>query len=150
MTIRKIQQKDLPLCSKLLEKAYGLFPYNETFQEQTADSYINNKYSYCKDNSFVAINDKGNILGFIFFNVSCWNKGLQAILEEVVVDPDCQSKGIGSELLERAHSHLKSLGVKYTMLWAKNDERLLSFYKKQGYSPTNDFVVMFKDFEDPA
>jgi len=31
------------------------------------------------------------------------------------------------------------------MLWAKNDERLLNFYKKQGFSVADDFVVMFKN-----
>ena len=33
------------------------------------------------------------------------------------------------------------------MLWAKNDERLLKFYKDEGYVTAEDFVVMFKNLE---
>jgi GNAT superfamily N-acetyltransferase len=146
MKIRKIQKNDLLACSKLLEIAYGFPPHNEIFEDNTAESYIKNKYDSCKDNSFVTIDKKDNIIAFIFFNVSSWTEGLQAILEEVVVDPNYQSRGIGKELLNYAHQYLKSLDVRYIMLWTKNNERLLNFYKKQGYIATNDFVVMFKNF----
>ncbi len=147
MEIRKIQQNDLLACSKLLESAYGLPPYNEIFKEHAAEAYINNKYNNCKDNSFVAINEKDNVLAFVFFNISSWAEGPQAILEEIIVDPNHQNKGIGRELLDYAHQYLKSIDIKYIMLWAKNNERLLNFYKNQGYSPNSDFVVMFKNFK---
>lgn len=146
MKIRKIQQNDLSACSKLLESAYGLFPYNETFKEYTAETYINNKYNNCKNNSFVAIDEKNNVIAFVFFNVSSWADGPQAILEEIVVDPKYQNKGIGNNILDFAHKYLKSIDVKYIILWTKNNERLLNFYKNQGYLPSNDFVVMFKNF----
>jgi len=146
MKIRKLQQNDLLTCSKLLESAYGFPPYNEIFKEHTAKSYIDNKYSICKDACFVALNEKNNIIAFIFFNLSHWNKGPQAILEELVVDPSYQNKGIGRELLKYSHNYLKSLDIKYIVLWAKNNERLINFYKKEGYLPTDDFVVMFKNF----
>ena len=45
-----------------------------------------------------------------------------------------------------AHNYLSSLGAKSVMLWAKKDDRLLDFYKKHGYLPADDFVVMFKNF----
>jgi len=146
MKIRKIQQNDLLACSKLLESAYGSSPYNEIFKEHTAEAYINNKYNNCKDNSFIVIDEKDNIIAFAFFNLSSWAEGPQAILEEVVVDPNHQNRGIGKELLDYAHQYLKSIGVKYIMLWTKNNKRLLKFYKNRGYSTTSDFVVMFKNF----
>jgi GNAT superfamily N-acetyltransferase len=146
MEIKKLQHNDLLACSKLLESAYGFPPYNEIFKENTAKSYIDSKYSICKDTCFVALDEKKNIIAFIFFHLSHWNKGLQAILEELVVDPNYQNKGVGRELLKYTHDYLKSLDVKCIMLWAKNNEQLLDFYKKEGYAPTNDFVVMFKNF----
>jgi len=145
MEIRKIQQNDLLICSKLLESAYSLPPHNETFKDNAAELYINGKYIYCKDNSFVMVNEENNVIAFIFLNISSWSQGLQAVLEEIVVDSNYQNKGVGKELLDYVNNYLKSLGVKSIMLWAKRDERLLDFYKKQGYSLADDYVVMFKN-----
>jgi GNAT superfamily N-acetyltransferase len=146
MNIRKIRQTDLSACCKLLESAYSLPPYNEIFKERTAESYINGKYDICKDNSFVATDEENKIIGFIFLHISSWSQGPQAIIEEVVIEPNHQNKGAGRELLEYAHTYLKSMNVKSVMVWAKRDERLLNFYKNQGYAPADDFVVMFKNF----
>lgn len=146
MTIRKITRDDLKICSEILIKAYGRDPYNEFFKNNTALEYINGKYNNCGEDSFVAIDRKEEVVAFIFLNISSWSDGLQAVLEEIVVDPSFQGAGIGKELMSHASNYLKSLGVKSSMLWVKNDERLLNFYKKQGYFPADDFVVMFKNF----
>ena len=86
------------------------------------------------------------VIAFIFLNVSSWSEGLQAVLEEIAVNPSFQGIGIGKDLTSYAHNYLSSLGAKSVMLWAKNDERLLNFYKKHGYFLVDDFVVMFKNF----
>ena len=146
MKIRKINKNDLETCSKILEEAYGKYPYNEIFKDFTAIEYIKGKYKNCRENSFVAIDDKKEVVAFIFLNISSWSDGLQAVLEEIAVNPSFQGSGIGKELLSYAHNYLSSFGAKSVMLWAKNDERLLNFYKKQGYFLADDFVVMFKNF----
>ena len=146
MKIRKIKKSDLLACSKILEDAYSRKPYNEIFrQDINAKNYIKGKYKNCKNNSFVAIDENNQIVGFIFLNLSSWSDGLQAILEEIVIKTDFQDRGVGRELIEYSHNYLNSLGVKSIMLWAKNDERLLKFYKDKGYSTAEDFVVMFKN-----
>jgi len=146
MKIRKINKNDLEACSKILEEAYGCDPYNEIFKESTALEYIDDKYKNCGENSFVATDDSDAVVAFIFLNISSWSSGLQAVLEEIAVNPSFQGTGIGKELISHAHNYLSSLGAKSVMLWAKNDERLLNFYKKQGYFLADDFVVMFKNF----
>lgn len=146
MKIRKINESDLKACSKILEEAYAKFPYNENFKESTAIEYVRAKYKNCGEDSFVAIDDKKDVVAFIFLNISSWSDGLQAVLEEIVVNPSFQGTGIGKELLSYTHNYLNSFGVKSVMLWAKNDDRLLNFYKKQGYFLAKDFVVMFKNF----
>jgi GNAT superfamily N-acetyltransferase len=146
MKIRKIQESDLLTCSVLLENVYSLPPYGEIFKENTAQAYILGKYNNCKDSSFVSIDDNENVIAFAFFNISSWSEGLQAVLEEVVVDPNLQNKGIGKELLNYGYKYLNSLGVKSIMIWVKSDKRLLNFYEKQGYFLADDFVVMFKNF----
>ena len=146
MTIRKINKNDLDVCSKILEEAYSNPPYNEIFKDSTSLKYIQGKYNNYAENSFVAIDDKNNIIAFIFLNISSWSNGPQAILEEIAVSPSFQGTGVGKELMSYAHNYLNSQGAKSVMLWAKKDERLLNFYKKNGYFLADDFVVMFKNF----
>lgn len=144
MKIRKIKRTDLLACAKILEKAYSRPPYNENFKGANALEYIKGKYKNCKDNGFVAFDEKNKINAFIFLNLSTWSNGKQAVLEEIVVNPDSQGEGIGKELIQYAHNYLKSLGIKSVMLWAKNDKRLIKFYLKHGYFLADDFVVMFQ------
>lgn len=146
MKIRKINKNDLETCSKILEEAYGRDPYNEIFKNSTALEYIKGKYKNCEENSFVATDENGLVVAFIFLNISSWSDGLQAILEEIAVTPSSQGVGIGKELISYTHNYLNSLGAKSVMLWAKNDERLLNFYKGHEYSLADNFVVMFKNF----
>lgn len=146
MKIRKIDKNDLRACSIILEEAYSEHPYNEIFKDSTALEYINGKYKNCGENSFVATDDDGVVMAFIFLNISSWSGGLQAVLEEIAVNPSFQGTGVGKELISYAHNYLSSLGAKSVMLWAKNDDRLLNFYKKHGYFLADDFVVMFKNF----
>ena len=99
MNIRKISKNDLEACSIILEEAYGKHPYNEIFKESTALEYIDEKYKNCGENSFVATDENDVVIAFIFLNVSSWSEGLQAVLEEIVVNPSFQGTGIGKELM---------------------------------------------------
>lgn len=146
MKIRKINKKDLEACSKILEEAYGKYPYNEIFKDSTALKYIKGKYKNCGEHSFVTIDENNVVVAFIFINVSFWSEGLQGIIEEIVVSPSIQGTGIGKELILYGHNYLNSLGAKSVMLWVKKDKRLLNFYKKQGYLLADDFVALFKKF----
>jgi len=143
--IRNIKEQDLVICADLLQKAYNKSPYNENFVGDNAYQYILEKYNNCKNDSFVFVDDNLEILGFIFLRLSTWSSGPQAILEEIVVKPLNQNIGIGKELMNYSYDYLNSKGIKSVMLWAKNDERLLNFYKKHGFSMADDFVVMFKN-----
>ncbi len=143
--IKKIEEKDLVICARLLQAAYSCPPYNESFVGDNAYKYVVEKYNSCKNSSFTFLDDNLEIQGFIFLRISTWSHWPQAILEEIVVNPLKQNIGIGKELMKYSYNYLDSLGVKSSMLWVKNDERLLSFYKKQGFDIANDFLLMFKN-----
>lgn len=146
MKIRKIKKTDLERCAAILEAAYKLPPYNEVFRKMNAYRYTLAKYNNCKAFSFVVINNKNIIVAFVFVNKSTWSDGPQAILEEIVVDPNEQGKGLGKKIMLYVHKYLKFLNVTSVMLWAKKDKKLLRFYKNNGYVVATDFVVMFKNF----
>lgn len=143
--IRKIKRDDLMVCAKILKEAYGQTPYNEVFLPGNAEKYILEKYNNCYKDSFAVVNDNSELLAFIFIRISAWSNGPQAIIEEIAVSPLSQNMGIGKDLLKYSCDYINSLGVKSVMIWAKNNERLLNFYKQQGFSVADDYVVMFKN-----
>jgi len=142
--IRKMKTEDLSVCAKILETAYSQEPYNEKFSDNNAEKYLSAKYKNCSDDSFV-LEDDGKIIAFIILQISFWGKGKQAMIEEIVVDPKFQRKGFGKQLMEYSIDYFNSLGVTSVMLWVKNNERLLNFYKKNNFFVADDFVVMFKN-----
>lgn len=119
MKIRKIKQTDITECTKILKKAYGFHPYNEFFKGISARLYTEGKYKNCKKHSFVAVDEKNKLIAFIFLNISAWSEGLQVVLEEIVVSPKLQGRGIGKKLMQHAHDYLHSLEIKSVMLWTK-------------------------------
>jgi len=145
MSIRKIQKEDLARCSEILEKAYSTEPYNEEFNEGMASLYVQQKYKCCFDNSFVVCDESDQVIGFAFVSISAWTDGLQAVIEEVCVDPLFQGKGLGKALILYIHDYLSSKKIKSIMLWAKNDKKLIDFYVSSGYQVADDFCVMFKE-----
>jgi len=146
MKIRKIKKSDLFDCYNILRAAYALEPHNEKINKDVAKKYIDNKYNYCKKNSFV-LTEENEIIGFIFINISSWSNGPQAIIEEIVISPKYQNKGLGKKLLEYTDKHFKKNKVKSIMIWNKKSPKLINFYQKQGFFLDNNFIVMFKDFK---
>lgn len=147
MNIRPIEQKDVSACADILMRAYAEPPQNELLDRETAEEYIKGKFDRSGTDSFVALGKSGQVVGFIFLQLSAWVGGKQAILEEIVVSPDVQRTGVGSELLNHVEAHLRSQYVTSVLLWVKKDERLLDFYKKHGYGVDEGFVVMGKEIK---
>lgn len=142
--IRLIKLEDISACAKILKEAYGREPYLEEFADDNVEKYLLAKYSSCGDSSFV-IEENGEVIAFILLSISFWGKGKQAIIEEIVVDPKFQGKGFGKQLMEYSMEYFNSLGTTSVMLWVKNNERLLNFYKKNNFFVADDFVVMFRN-----
>ena len=142
--IRKIQSEDLPVCAAILKDAYSRLPYGESFVGDNADKYVLEKFQSCQADSFVFVSEDQRVVGFILMKISAWSEGPQGIIEEIVVNPANQHAGIGQALMRQAFDYFNSHGVKSVMIWAKNDERLLGFYKKHGFNKADDYVVMFK------
>lgn len=146
MFIRKILISDLELCAKILEDSYSKEPYFEVFEEGNALKYIKEKFDSCSNDSFV-ICDGSVVCGFIFWKISCWANGSQAILEEVVIEPKHQGKGFGGELIKYSNRHLKSKKIRSIMLWALDDPKVIGFHEKNGYVKAKKHCVMFKNID---
>lgn len=141
MKIRKIKFSDLRTCSKFFKLAYSNPPYNEKWQGDNAYKYLVFKYKYCSKNSYVLI-DKNKIIGFIFVNLGYWTNGLQAIIEEIVIDPKNHHQGLGSILMKDTLFKLDKLKVKSILLWTFKDSLASKFHKKHGFSAMDDLIIM--------
>ena len=61
----------------------------------------------------------------------------QASLDTIGVDPDCQQKGIGKQLIDEFVDHLRSLGVKkVNTLVDKGDVSLTRFFASNKFTPS--------------
>lgn len=143
--IRNMQESDLSICTKLLEKAYNEEPYNEKFIPGSALKYIQNKFKISKTHSFVfVLND--NVVGFIIANISFWANGPQAIIEEIVFDKKVRGKGYAKKIIDYLEKHFKKIKISSGMLWVKKDSAAHKFHLRNNYQEANDLVIMFKDF----
>jgi GNAT superfamily N-acetyltransferase len=92
----------------------------------------------------LALREGQSVIGMvnILFTVSTALGGRVAILEDMVVRPDCRSRGAGSMLLEAALAFARSSGcLRVTLLTDSANDPAQSFYKRRGFS-RSDMVPM--------
>ena len=146
MLIRKIKQEDIKVCGVILKKAYSQSPYNENFLNWNEERYIESKFKYCKDSSFV-IEEDTKVIWFSFASVSYWTSGLQWILEEIVIDPDYQWKWFGKAIYRETEKYLRDLWAKSLMLWVLKSAKAVNFHINNGFFDPEEHSVMFKNLK---
>ena len=90
--------------------------------------------------SLVAEEEDGTVVGFVMGELFLGEYGIfqeQATLDTIGVDPDCQQKGIGKQLMKEFMDHLRELGVqKLNTLVDWNDSRLVEFFRANEFIPS--------------
>jgi ribosomal protein S18 acetylase RimI-like enzyme len=90
--------------------------------------------------SLVAEEEDGRVVGFIMGVLYMGEYGIfqeEATLDTIGVDPDCQNKGVGKQLINEFLDHLKRLGVqKINTLVDWNDSKLIHFFSANQFSPS--------------
>jgi ribosomal protein S18 acetylase RimI-like enzyme len=89
--------------------------------------------------SLVAEDENGTVVGFVMGELLIGEYGIskEATLDTIGVDPDCQHRGIGEQLIKEFMDHLKALGVpKVRTLVDSNDSTLLHFFSSNQFSPS--------------
>jgi len=90
--------------------------------------------------SLVAEKEDGTVAGFVMGELYMGEYGIfqeEATLDTIGVDPDCQHKGIGAQLINEFVDHLRKVGVrKLNTLVAWNDSKLINFFSANQFSPS--------------
>ncbi len=90
--------------------------------------------------SLVAEEADGTVVGFVMGELYMGEYGIfqeEATLDTIGVDPYCQHKGIGEQLINEFVDHLKKVGVqKINTLVGWNDSKLIHFFSANQFSPS--------------
>jgi predicted N-acetyltransferase YhbS len=90
--------------------------------------------------SLVAEEEDGTVVGFVMGELYIGEYGItqkKATLDTIGVDPDCQHKGIGGQLISEFMDHLRALGVQnINTLVDGNDSKLMHFFSANEFSPS--------------
>jgi ribosomal protein S18 acetylase RimI-like enzyme len=90
--------------------------------------------------SLVAEDENGTVVGFVMGVLYMGEYGIfreEATLDTIGVDPACQHRGIGKQLINEFLDHLKRLGVqKINTLVDWNDSSLIHFFSANQFSPS--------------
>jgi predicted N-acetyltransferase YhbS len=90
--------------------------------------------------SLVAEEEDGTVVGFVMGEVYIGEYGIskeKATLDTIGVDPDCQHKGVGGQLMNEFMEHLRTLGVqKLNTLVDEDDHKLTRFFHANKFGPS--------------
>ena len=90
--------------------------------------------------SLVAEDQDGTMLGFVMGELYMGEYGIfqeEARLDTIGVDPGCQHKGVGTQLINEFMDHLREMGVqKVNTLVDWNDTTLIKFFSVNHFSPS--------------
>ena len=90
--------------------------------------------------SLVAEEEDGTLVGFVMGELYMGEYGIfqeTATLDTIGVDPNCQHKGTGKQLINEFMDHLRKVGVQkiYTLVdW--NDSKLIHFFSTNQFGPS--------------
>jgi ribosomal protein S18 acetylase RimI-like enzyme len=90
--------------------------------------------------SLVAEEEDGTVVGFVMGEIYMGEYGIfqeKATLDTIGVDPACQHKGIGEQLINEFVDHLRQVGVqKINTLVDWNDSKLIHFFSANQFIPS--------------
>jgi GNAT superfamily N-acetyltransferase len=86
----------------------------------------------------------GKVVGFIIHSEEFYNKGINILIEELIVDSSFQGTGLGKELVKSVEDYARVKDANMVYFFSNKKSRAFTFYKMNGYIPNDDFVIMEK------
>jgi len=135
MKIRKARLKDIGEISNLLEYLFTQeieFEFKRELHIKALKMIIRNK----KTGTIFVVTKEQKVIGCvnILFTISTALGGRVALLEDMIINPLYQNKGIGKKLLLKVFEKLKKKKVKrITLLTDGDNQKGHNFYKSLGF-----------------
>ena len=143
--LEPFEKRHLEKACEIYCKAYAEGPYFEKIDEKhaklTIEDILLNNSSLC-----FAIEHKEELLGFILGFVQRGKRHYTFYIEEFVVDPRYQDRGIGNKALAELEKKLIEKGI-FGITLLSHKKGALEFFRKNGFKETN-WVLMWKRLEE--
>jgi GNAT superfamily N-acetyltransferase len=140
--IRKAKKSDLPVIGKLLAELVNAMDDTEGIDIgialKTCEHLLNDTSSH-----FLVAEIEGSPVGFINFTVrqTILHRSPSALIDEMIVAKEYQSKGIGKRLVLAAIEKCKQLGCcEVEVSTEKTNVKARKFYKKCGFEERGMFL----------
>lgn len=136
MKIRKARLKDIGEITNLLELLFTQeveFAFQKELHIKALKKIINNK----DIGTIFVVTKEQKVIGCvnILFTISTALGGRVALLEDMIINPLYQNKGIGKKLLLKVFEKLKKKKVKrITLLTDGDNQKGHTFYKSLGFA----------------
>jgi ribosomal protein S18 acetylase RimI-like enzyme len=99
-----------------------------------------------EDSFSLIVTDADRVCGFAMGYFKQYDDILGYTLEEIVIDPHLQNRGLGTQLLAELESRVRSAGAACIELQAVKDEMHEAYYGKAGFKDAKNFVLKVKWF----
>lgn len=139
---QQIMKNDIPHCASLYAVVYSNPPWNEPWEQSSAIKRLTFLMQIPTSIGFKYVrNDQ--IIGFWLGYVE---EGFDELaIKEVVVHPDFQQQGIGTELMHHSEEVAKNSGLKRITLSTLRDSFMDKFYQGLGYQESSNIRFMRKE-----
>lgn len=141
ITIRQERPGDLPNILDLVKKAFEDVA-ESNHQEQYLVERLHDADTFIPELSLVAVNSKGNIVGYILLTkvkiVSADSTTVSLAVAPLAVHPAYQNNRIGGMLIEEAHQMARTMGYGSAVLLGHKD-----YYPHFGYLKAIDYDIRF-------
>lgn len=144
--LREIQQGDIPLCGELYAKAFPKEYWGVDWSAERACEYLQD---YMEQKRFVGyVYEKAeSVQGAIFACGKISGCREEIYINEMMVLPDMQGKGIGKILLNAIKSYSEQHGFAGVVLYTSEYAPAMKFYEKNGFQISKGVVCMFSQHE---
>jgi len=132
--IRPAEEKDLPICTKILVEEFS--KQGEEWNPNSARARLGELIKDNPDLCFCLELD-GNIIGFAFAERFKYIKGNYLWISEIAIEAKNQGKGYGIKTLQFMEKLGKEKGFNILYLATNIKEKAYKIYEKYGFKNTN-------------
>ena len=112
----------------------GLSPDGEHWAENLPEIYAEDFADHDDSDLLVARNAEGAVCGLLILAWEASKRRKFAVIEDMVVDPDMRSQGLGAALVAHAEERIRERGIEWVFLESGlRNERAHSFFERHGF-----------------